>query len=394
MDITLKATLRKRNPDKDGLCPIAIAIRGGGRELYCATGVKVLPDHWVNGSITKGVKNYDILNSSISKRILDAERKVLLLQSENKPVTLELVKGLLKPEQQKTEGFLDFYRAYIDNIKITSKKAPGTIAIWETEYNSLKEFTKGVLPFSAVTHDMLDAYHVYLAQYAVRVRDGKDVGYKPTTLHKKLKKLLQIIRSAVRKGKMSATQVDGFEMVKYVEPETHYLTLRQTQELSNRLYAGEFDGNLTMRLVVAFFLVECYGGIRFGDWHRFEVETLIQKSKFKVRTAKTGAAVYLDLSIFTSLAKILDYIKTNDMHFNLTEKTANQTLKTIGKLLDLKFPLSTHDGRRTFGTLLGELGYRESFIAEAMGISAVTARRYIKITGQNMSAEQARVGGF
>jgi len=295
---------------------------------------------------------------------------------------------MLQPGGGKSSSFTKYYRAYVDSLVAKGNKAKGTIAGWEVEYHWFRNFA-GDVPFSQVNKALLDRYHVYLVNYTHK---DDSVGYEVTTLHKKLKKLKQVVKMAVGEGFIEARAVTQFEMVKYVQPETNYLTLGNTLDLSSRLYRGEFDG--TVRLVVAFFLVECYGGIRFSDWHRFEVERLINKNKFKVRTQKTGAPVYLDLTVFSSLAKVLDYIKANDLRFSLTEKTANKTLKDVGDLLGLKFALSTHDGRRTFATLLAEKGYRESFIAEAMGISAATARRYIKITGQNMSAEQLRVGGF
>ena len=53
----------------------------------------------------------------------------------------------------------------------------------------------------------------------------------------------------------------------------------------------------------------------------------------------------------------------------------------------MDFELTTHDGRRTFATLLGELGMTTRFIADAMGVTERTAIGYIKHTVRSMRNE-------
>jgi len=81
-------------------------------------------------------------------------------------------------------------------------------------------------------------------------------------------------------------------------------------------------------------------------------------------------------------------------HLGFKKAYTSTLLKTVGVLLGLRWPLCTRDGRRTFGTLLGELNYSTRFIAQAMGISERTALGYIKVTPEGLAAEQQRLGGF
>lgn len=195
----------------------------------------------------------------------------------------------------------------------------------------------------------------------------------------------QVLRLAIESGAMDKKQVAGFEMVRYVAPETNCLTMDQVKKIADNLYSGKYNG--VRRLVAAYFLVECYGGIRFSDWPKFKIEKLVDNEHFKVNTTKKGTPVYLDLSVFVSLAKVIRYIKSHGMAFNLSEKTANDELKVIGAGIGLDFELTTHDGRRTFATLLGELGMTTRFIADAMGVTERTAIGYIKHTVRSMRNE-------
>lgn len=399
MKFTIKAGLWKRKADKQGLCPVAISIRGAGSETYYQTDIRVTVGQWVDGRITPDVKNADILNRRVQSIVSQSERDTLIAASSGQLLTIhdikEIVKRVADPNQaaaKTSASFTSFYEAQVEHLKATGKKASGTLAIWDTELAQFKKITgTDHYPFGKITTDFLDWYHRKLVTF--KHENGK-TGYAPTTIHKKLKKLTQIVRLAQRKKLITTNPLDAFEMVRYEEPETHYLTLEQTQKLADMVYKGELDGEPALRNTACFFLVECYAGIRVSDWHKFEVEKLIDRRKFKVRTTKTKTPVYLDLTVFKSLDKILTYIQDNGLTFTETEQSANLHLKTLGVLLKLKFPLRTHYGRHTFGTLLGEMGYSTRFISEAMGISESVARRYIRVTRQTMNSEQERIGGF
>lgn len=280
------------------------------------------------------------------------------------------------------ENFMIFYRSYIDNLKETDKKAKGTIAIWDTEYDYLVSFAGDTLPFAAITTDFLNRYHKSLMKLA------------PTTRHKKLKKILQIIRLAIKMEHIKPKQIAGFEMISYEQPVTNYLTLGQTEEISKLIYGKKLDNNPQLKMVACYFLIECYAGIRFGDWGRFEVEKLINDENLKVRAGKNGEPIYLPLNVFKRLGKIINYVLKNNIKFTMNERDTNLRLKVLGEMVGLSFALSTHDGRRTCATLLGELGYDTRAIAEILGVSPATAAIYVKNTRQGLNNTFKAYGGL
>lgn len=384
---SVKLILHKLNKkDKDGYIYLRCGIPGEKRYVIRALNHKIAVDYWNSE------------DEVVKSKFHEAPRINGLIQPEKQKLIdvldVEYKKGVLFDEAVirsimfagETGDFLAFYRAYIDNIIATKKQAPGSIAVWETQHKELKAYCKGKLTFSQVTGEYLNKYHEFLC--------AKKPPYEPTTLHKKLKKIKQIVDLAVKLKKIPSDQVAAFDMISYEEPDTNYLTYDHIKAIEKLLYTGNLDAIPNLKLTTAFFLVECLAGIRFSDWGKFKVEKLIHNRNLKVRTTKNGQPVYLDLTVFKSLDRIVKYIAANGMEWNESEGTANAQLKVLGINLGLSFALCTHDGRRSYGTLLGELGYSTRFIAEAMGITETTAKRYVKVTRQSLNAEMKRNGGI
>lgn len=384
----LKTVLWKNKVDSIGLCPIAISITGGGKRIYYNTGIKIPSKFWVNKKngkekeIDSKFKNADILNKTITKSIESADRWILNKELQNEKVTLEMVKKLLDPDRQEkisNGAFIGFYRDYLDLLD--TKHTKGYLRHFEVEYRQLKKFAKGSLSFNEITAEWLESYE-------------KDLKGMSTTKHTKMKRLKEVINRAIDRGLIEKKAIAGYKFPGYVQPERFYLTLDQTIKISKDIYSGKYDDDLTMKKIVCYFLIECYSALRFSDWKRFTIEKLINERNLKVRTQKTGAPVYLPLDTFKRLGTIVDYVLDNKIKFDLTEQATNRLLKVLGSSMKLSFPLTTHVGRHTFGTLLGEMGYSTAKIALLMGITEKTAKVYVTQTKQGLEYEFTTYGGL
>ena len=100
------------------------------------------------------------------------------------------------------------------------------------------------------------------------------------------------------------------------------------------------------------------------------------------------------MKVFTRLGKVIDYITKHNIRMKVELQVANRELKLLGRELKLKFGLTTHIGRHTCGTLLGEMGYSTRSIADVLGISEMTAKRYVKQTRQSLNYEFESKGGL
>lgn len=369
-----------KKTDTEGYVYLRAGIPGTKRYVPKALGHKIPVKYWNDDEqIVK--KTFE--QSARINDLIEAEKKrvQLAFDEEYKNGTRfaeTVIRAIMFPPVEQ-DDFILFYRDYVENIRETEKKRPATIAVWDTELTQFTSFVGGSISFRLIDTNLLNKYHQSLVK----------AEYLPTTIFKKLKKLRQIIALAIKQELIKPKQVAGFEMVKYVEPETGYLTFPELEAITKKLYSGEYDDNPTLRQVVAFFVVGCYSALRFSDWGKFKVEKLIHKRNFKVSaTTKNNKPVYLPLDVFKSLATIVDYIAEQDLKFDLSEGKTNQYLKLI------RPDLSTHDARRTFATLHGELGYSTRWIAKVMAVSERTAMGYIKATEQGFDNEISKNGGL
>jgi len=275
------------------------------KRIFENTNHKIDPANWDSKAqeVTGKEKDAAYINKDISAR---KHQIIELFESDAKAgvvFTEAHIRSRLGGEDSEAGNFIGFYRSYINHIKKTKSKAPATIALWESEYKLLAAFAGPLVPFKQVNTAFLNKYHQHLAEHKP--------AYEITTIHKKLRRLREIIKKAEGAGLMNPDQTKSFDMVKYVEPETTYLTMEQLRTIENNLYSGRYDNQPDLKKTVCFFLVECTSAIRISDWGSFIVEELISDRNFKVRAKKNGEPVYLDLSVFKSLDRITKYISGN-----------------------------------------------------------------------------------
>lgn len=381
----VKLILQKTNKeDADGYIYLRVGIPTKQRYILRALGHKIPEIHWnaADEVVTKGYKEYRRVNSLIAADKEDLLRVIDDHYKQGANFTEELLRELLLPDGKKDGDFLKFWRGYIDNLIATNKKAKGTIAVWETLYSQLVDYTGGKLSFNQITTKFLNEYHESIT------------GYEQSTVHKKLKKLLQIVRLAIAQDYIQAKQIAGFEMVKAKNKPRAYLTLEQTEQIAGAIYKGEFDDIPELKQTACYFLIGCWSGLRISDWRRFTIEKLIKGDSLKVGAQKNNEPIYIPLNVFTRLAKIIYYVRDNNIRFTITDQAANRLLKTVGGRVKLSMLLTAHVSRHTAATLLGEMGYSAFAIAQILGITERTATIYRKATRKGLEREYESIGGL
>lgn len=393
-NINIYPILATWKKSKKNLFSIHIRIDiDGVKAAYPSIKKRIKKEEW--DMLRKRVKdnhpNAAHFNALIQQRIGEYQSLITSTQLQHITITKQLIQNLLTGNE-KSDNFIQFYRTYIDNLKITKKKAYSTIQIWETEYNTLIAYSGNSVPFSAITMDFLNGYHQFLS--SPKKEGRKIVTYASTTIFKKLKKIRQIIKLAIDRGRINHEQIQGFEMVKYEQPEKSYLTLEQCKSIENAIYGGKYDHDDTLRQTACYFLVGCYSALRISDWRRFTVEKLIDNESLKVQAQKNKEPIYLSFKTFTSLAKIINYIRDNNIEFNIEDQTANRMICFMAQIASIQTKITAHSSRHTFATLSAEKGYSPSWIAQAMGVTERTAMTYIKITRRGLDAEAEKNGGW
>jgi site-specific recombinase XerD len=391
MAITLKANLWTHKKNKAGLCPIAISIRGGGEETYFQTEYKTTKECWVNGQVAKGYKNYDVINASIEKMITGAERFILTKELADETVDIYVVKDYFDPDKASSADFFLYAEALIKDDKKSTKKR------YEVEINKIREFVHGrkiedaalrervyakmKLPFSKITHDWLDKYRVHLLKFNT----------SNTTIN-----AFKVIRKACRhayKSRVIRTYVfEQWDYPTYKKPKKGPLMMDQCEELFKLLERKDIVPAL--KKVIAFFLLECFAGLRVSDWGKYKDEQLLSHMQdLTITTTKTDTDVRLPVDLMPSLARILVYIREHKLVWTETGEHANDMLKIIGPLAGIEMKLTTHVARHTFASMCFAIGLSEEAIALAMGITVKQVRTYVHATGARLRKELERLGG-
>jgi len=378
------ALIKKHRQDTDGYIKVKIWIPGRNRALSNSTGYKISQQDWnaADQVVKKSHPKADIINREINR---ERDAIVERLETELKRGTefTELFLRSLFESRSASGEFIVFYEQYLNYNCI--KWTANYYNHYLVEYNYLvKKFGEN-LTFADITTQFLQRFEMSLT-------------CAKTTKYGKMKKLKQIIDSAITQEFIRPKQLAGYRWPEDGDPEASYLTLDETEIIANAIYAGKLSDDKEMLQVACFFLVECYSGIRFSDWGRFEIETLVHDRNLKVRAKKNGEPVYLPLGVFRRLGRIIDYIQEHNIRFDLSEQMTNRLLKLLVKHPEIKLKrhpdLTTHRGRHTCGTLLGEMGYSDNEIADVLGITPMTARRYTHRTRQGLNNAFARYGGL
>lgn len=385
-----KLEIKTHRNEQQGTIFLCCAVPGQTNPVRRSTGWKMSADYWdaEESRVKRAHDDYELINDDLSGKMRRLNEGLKKLLSSNKPITKESIAAVLDGKNDADGNFIDFYQYHIDVLAARGAEK-SYIDQFKSQLNVFKRWAGEYVSFSDVDWQYLERYEVHCRQQVIKGQ--------PAALHtvcKKMKRLTEVVNRAVRMGKIEQKNVGAYIVPSRPKVKADHLNYDQLNLLTTRLIdEGYYDHDPILRMVCAYFLVESYSGIRQSDWNNFDIVKHVDVEGMRVKsTQKTDGDLYLPFSIFKGLKRVLDYIRANNIVFDLSQQKTNERLHDIGRDLRLKFKLTTHVGRHTCGTLLGELGYSISFIAQVLAISESTAKVYVKRTSQGLKNEMERVG--
>lgn len=344
------------------------------------TKVFVKPEFWDDKQ--REIKQKYIHARTLNERLNtlhDDVKKIVFPLQNQQPLTKEIILSELKGKKSNTvqSFFLEYIR------KSAKTNGAGTIKHKMSELNKLIEFDKDVT-FSGITVQWLEKYENYWSKTLKA----------DTTLSMTMRRFLEVLRAADKQGLFDMKSIARYTRPAYKNPERPYLTLSQTEDIWDLVISGKLAHDKSLVTIACFFLVECYSGIRFSDWGKFTIETITDKEGLKVRTTKTGEPIYARLDKSPRLKAVIDYIKENGLKFDYTGEYTNRQLKKLGKIIGLKYGLTTHIARHSSAVLLLNKGHNFEYVAEFLGVSLKTAHIYGKVTRVKMDRDYEQLGGL
>ncbi len=394
-----KVRFNLRNKTKPTTLILLIFRYNNSRFVYSSQ-LKIPPKDW-NLKTQRIKSSFDLWKSYNS--ILDLLEKTTTLEynkgiDNRKLVThgelkLVLDKCLLKDQKINSIEFnlLDFFEKFIEERRENPKYVLGTIKKYVSTRNKIKEYckTKRIkkLYFEDINMDFFYEFTdwMYDKKYSINYVDSV------------IRILKSVMNDAVDRGLTTSVKFRNkrFSITTH-ESENIYLNLKELKLL--------YDLELNAKLSKArdWFLIGCYTGLRFSDWHSVCPENVINvqgKEVLHIKMRKTKNNVIIPLhpvvkSIFEkydnqlpklpSMQKVNDYIKEVGLKAGLVE-TVFVTNSQGGKIRQdtkMKYQrICTHTARRSFATNAFKAGMPAISIMKITGHRTEAAfLKYIKIS--------------
>ncbi len=346
-----------------------IRIQAQGKRSYVSTGIKILPGHWNNNQVTGPQGN--LLNAKLRKKIHDTEVQLLNREVQGETITVNAARRVLAGD---SGGASDFF-AHCEQV--LKRRSGSTYKRYRVEVVHLKEYVGDRLNFADITPQWLTRYqnHLYPAK-------------NWNTTINSFKFIRLVFNDARDNGVTTLYPFDNWKYPRERPPEKDYLTPEEVAKLFTLL---DQEPPLELKTVTAFFLLECYAGIRNSDWKKFRVETVKHGHDLIVRTTKTGTQVRLPVDLMPELQRVLDYITAHGLTYNYSLQHTNRTLKAVALAAGISKPLTTHVARHTCASTLLNEGLSERAIAEILGITVKQVQTYAHLSSSKIRNELKRL---
>jgi site-specific recombinase XerD len=381
---TVSLQCRNRT-DRDGLARVRVRIDHKGTQKFVSTDLKVKPEKWRGGKVTRSHRKADEINSALKRIDSAAQDALTSLRASERRVTAtrlkEKVEEALSPDDDpaRAEGLLDYAE---ERIQAEYDNA-GTRRSHMTAVSKWRDFlqqTRGVedirLTPDKVTPSLLEEYMAWEAEKR---------GNAKNTIHKTMRVIRRVVNMAIRDG-IFPKQEYPFDHVTLKRERTGKTPvapggIRRLERLRGRIEDGEshfVDGGLPSHSLRAWLFALYMLGMRWSDVSRLEWDQ-VRGGRLTYQMRKTGAQK--DLKVVRKAADILNYYRPEDRRFvfpffdlyareedlstkagvgqaiRKTNRRVNQELKDIQEAAGVDVKLSTHVARHSAAQRMLDAGW-------------------------------------
>jgi integrase len=323
------------------------------------------------------------------------------------PATLKkLIDAELKPEtitRKEQVTFLSYFQNFIDRSLSGTRIKKGNASAG-TVYNTNKGYIttfRHIETFAAQWNKVLDFTTIDLEFYNDYTKYLTFTAKLSTnTIGDHIKRIKTVLHDATANAATLGIVVNQAFTSPYFnktkeQTDSIYLTEIELQAIADI----DLSGNKRLEQVRDLFLIGCYTGQRYSDWHKITpnqvkagiIEITQQKTGKKIAVPMHPAVIDIfnkyngNLPRTLSNQKMNDYIKEVAQMVPELKKIESKTITKAGQKVTTNFEkwqlVSTHTARRTFATLEYLAGTPTVTIMALTGHTTETAfLRYIKLT--------------
>lgn len=365
---TIKLSLDSRRPFADGRSPIVFRLSVGSKSTSIATGVKLFPQDWDSSKskILKSHPDFSALNLHLKQKLLDYEKKMLEVHSEN---LLIIKRALVFDEEKSKNSFLEFAKQEIQNLR--DQERFGNASVFQTSVNRFIKHTGDSISFKEINYNVISDFELAVLKE----------GVCRNTLAIYLREIRVLLNLAIKKGLMERADYPFYNYkIKTEKTISRAITIKELRKIYE---LPLIENSIAWHSRNIFFLIFNLIGISFIDLILLE-QGSVQNGRIVYRRRKTGKLYSIKLT--EEAERIINLYKKPESkylisYFNfdnvpkskvreesgLRMKSCNTQLKKIGKKLELPIPCTTYVARYSWANLAKSLGYPNSQIAESLG---------------------------
>jgi len=380
---------------KTGESLIMVTFTFNYTRIRLSTGEKIKNKYWIQGrkgKKSRAINGWEFKGDELNFRLKKIDE---FLFGEYRK---ELNDGVIPSKKSITEAFMvflnkksgdridlhKFIQIFLDRYKKKYNwRTYGRYVLLQTR---ILEFEKKIghrVDFDTIGKKFYNDFTEYCQGGVPRTKKGKTKEkLKDVSIGNMIKCLKKVLNEAVEDG-FTENMEHRKKYFKVFDEDSDSVFL--TVDEIERIYKTPIEDDY-LRFKRDIFVLSCYTGLRYSDWHNYSVKSIIENGKFlRVMTFKTSELVVIPLS---SIAKeILE--RYQEMKFTLPSNVKmNKTLKEIGQLAEMHQTMnvsSTSGGivmtvSRMKWELITTHTARRSFATNAF-LSGIPTISIMKITG-------------
>jgi integrase len=369
----------KTKTNKNGEFPILLRVSINGSFAYFNTGKRINEKFYDNEE--KSIRN-NLKGASNYKAFIDNQISIIndLFYDVSKRgdiISAYQLRELYNKKTGKLESkcFFKFVEEYIKEERKLNILAEHTLDNYENELCRLKKFKEKVSIYD-FTFQFINEYQSFILNHLCLSKNSN---------HHSLSFLRKYINVLIRQGLITKTPFTEFKIGDPFLTEVEYLEqdeliklqkLYDSKELIDIIkkakckYAQDFNVGEKYQIVLKYFLMSCYSGLRFSDVITLRLDEI--KGNYIVKemqkgTKKNKKKVRIPLN--NNITKLIEYDNLTGYIFKdslFSNSRTNKLLKEIAKIAGIKKKLTFHCSRHTFAINSLYLGIKLEVISDVL----------------------------
>lgn len=351
---------RKKLATKQKKGLVQIEVLSERKKKYISTSVKLYSDQWHEKRKVINSVNSIELNALLDGQMANLQKFVLELVHNNQPFDFEKLDAFLE-KSTVSKSFIDFVRSRIHertDIEESTRKQHRTLL------QSLEKFGK-INYMDDLTKANITLYNEFLHQQ----------GISQPTIYNYIKRLKVYIGEAMKFGMLENNPTIGLHFERGKFEKRKYLAEKELETIrSCKINVPSIDR------VRDLFLFQCYTGLAYADFEKFDFEKDVEERNGKYIIADRRKKTNEDYKIVL-LSPAIEILKKYDYKLPvITNQKYNVSLKVVAQYAGIDKNITTHMGRHTFAVFALNNGVPIEIVSKMLGHTNIrTTQIYAKV---------------